>query len=433
MSVRRVAFLAAAVVAVAMMAAPARATHAEGVEGTTVTPAEGVDELHVSRDLVAEAVDLYEQGKADAAYEAALSAYLDHFEYVEIPLRIRDERLTLEVEEDFATLRALIESGAPADDVQAVATEVRRGLDRVERTLSEPGMAAPLIAGTYSFIILFREGLEAVLVIAAVLGYLEASRNTQYKPAVLRGVALAGVATVATFVLAAFVLEIAPVQRELLEAGTALLAVGVLFYVSFWLVSRLEHRRWMEFVKAKVWAAATTGSTLALAGVGFTAVYREGFETVLFYQALLTFAEGLGIWVAAGAAVGLLVLGAIGYSIFRAGRKLPIKPFLTTAVVMIMVLSVTFVGNAVRALQEAAVISLTFIRSLPALPIFLADLTGWHPTRETLLAQAALAAIYVAGAVWTFVILPRRGRTPAEPQTVDAPAPAPERTPVHPG
>lgn len=373
-----------------------------------VTPAEAVDELQVARELVDESMELYEAGKIEEAYTAARNSYLDHFEYVEIPLRVRDEGLTLAVEEDYANLRAMMEAGAPIEEIEPVAAEVRQGLDEVERTLSEPGMAAPLLALTYAFTILFREGLEAVLIVAAVLGYLEATRNVQYRSAVLKGVGLAGVATVVVFILATAVIQLAPVQRELLEAGTALLAVAVLFYVSFWLVARLDHRRWMEFVKAKVWTAATTGSALALAGVGFTAVFREGFETVLFYQALISFAEGLLGWVAAGATIAAAALGVIGWVIFKAGRRIPIKPFLTTAVTMIMVLSVSFIGNAVRGFQEAAMIPVTFIESLPRLPIFLAQLTGWYPTRETILAQAGLSLIYILGAVWTFVIMPRR-------------------------
>jgi high-affinity iron transporter len=375
-----------------------------------VTPEEGVVELDSARALVARSVELYERGRAEAAYEAARNAYLDHFEFVEIPLRVRDEGLTLELEEDFASLRNQIEAGAGEEEVRATAAELREGLDRVERRLSDPGLAAPLLAFGSAFVVLFREGLEAVLVVAAVLGYLETTRNARYKGAVLKGVAAAALATVVTFVVATLVVNLAPLQRELLEAGTAIVAVAVLFYVSFWLVARLEQRRWMEFVKAKVWAAATTGSTLALAGVGFTAVYREGFETVLFYQALLSFAQGLTAWVALGAVAGASVLGIGGYAIFRAGRRLPIKSFLTTAVIMVMALSVAFVGNAVRALQEAALVSVTFLENLPRLPIFLADLTGYHPTRETLMAQGALALVYVAGGVWTFGVMPRRAR-----------------------
>ena len=122
----------------------------------------------------------------------------------------------------------------------------------------------------------------------------------------------------------------------------------------------------------------------------------------------------------------------IGTGIFRAGRKLPIKTFLGTAVVMVMALSVAFAGNAVRGLQEAAVLPVTFLESVPRLPIFLAELTGWHPTRETLIAQAVLVSIYVLGAIWMFVIQPRRERAlapPVEAVKLDEPQ-EPERTRV---
>lgn len=414
---RRVAWLVLGAVAAFTLTTTATAL----AQGVDVGPEEGIEELDRSRALIDRALELYEAGEAGAAYTAARNSYLDHFEYVEIPLRVRDEALTLELEEDFATFRGQIDAGVEIDEIEATAAELRRGLDSVERVLAEPGIAAPILAAGYSFLILFREGFEAVLVVAAILGYLEASRNTQYRPAVLRGVWIAAVATVVTFVIAALVIDVAPVQRELIEAITALLAVVVLFYVSFWLVSRLEHRRWMEFVKAKVWAAATAGSTLALAGVGFTAVYREGFETVLFYQALLSFAEGLLAWVIVGAVAAACVLGVIGFAIFWAGRRLPVKAFLSTAVVLVMVMSVAFVGNAVRALQEAAAIPVTFLESLPRLPIFAAELTGWHPTRETVVAQAVLVVIYILGAVWTFVVLPRRERVAAASPVGDAP------------
>ncbi len=152
-----------------------------------VSPKEGIAELDKARALIDRSVELYEAGKAEEAYTAARNAYLDHFEFVEIPLRVRDEELTLTLEEDFAALRNQIEAGFSEGDIEATATELRSGLDSVERILAEPGLAAPLLAAGYAFIIIFREGLEAVLVVAALLGYLEASRNGHYKGAVLKG------------------------------------------------------------------------------------------------------------------------------------------------------------------------------------------------------------------------------------------------------
>lgn len=394
--------LAVLLVGVGLLAFAAPATAVE------VAPDRAIVELNLARDGVNASVDLYGRGLAEDAYTAARNAYLDHFEYVEIPLRLRDEGLTLDLEERFALLRDHIRAGAPASQVSADAAAVHEGLDRVERALSSPGVAAPLIAAGYAFIILFREGLEATLVVATVLGYIAASRNDAYRKPVLQGV-LAGLATtVVAFVALSALLRLAPAQRELIEAVTLIIAVGVLFWVSFWLVSRLDQRRWMEFVRARVSTAVATGSAVALFGVGFTAVFREGLETALFYQALLTFAEGLEIWVLAGSLASAAVLAVLAYLILRAGRRLPIKAFLSTAVVLLMVLSVAFMGNAVRALQESGWVPVSVIYSLPRLPVFLAELTGWYPTLETLTFQAILVAVYLLGAAWVFVIAPRR-------------------------
>jgi high-affinity iron transporter len=283
--------------------------------------------------------------------------------------------------------------------------------------LSEPGIGAPILAFVFSFITLFREGFEAVLVVAAILGFLASSRNEQYRGAILQGVGAAVVATGVVFVGATMVLRIAPFQREMLEAGTTIFATIVLFSISFWLFRRLDHRRWMEFLSAKVWAAGASGSALALAGVGFTAVFREGFETVLFYQALLFVTKGLELWVALGAAVALAILVGVAIAIFRAGRRVPTKQFLAIAVALLMALSVAFMGNAVRGLQKAAVLTVTIVDGLPRLPIFLSELTGYHPTVQTLAAQAALIGVYLIGGAWTLRARARGKRT-------GAPAPA---------
>jgi high-affinity iron transporter len=369
---------------------------------------EAIVHLDQARELVGRSADLYDAGDAAGAYLAARDAYLDHFEFVEIPLRVRDDALTLELEEDFARLRGAIEGAAAASDVRAIAAEVLDGLDSVERVLSSPGLAAPIIAVVSAFSILFREGLEATLVVAAILGYLEASRNRQYRGAVLRGVAGALAASIAIFIIVTALIRLAPAQRELIEAATALAAVGVLFWVSFWLVSKIDQRRWMEFVRAKVFAAAATGSTLALFMVGFTAVFREGLEVVLFYQALFAFGEGLEPWILLGTLIAAVVLAVLAYVIIVAGRRVPIKRFLQVAVILIMALSVGFIGNAVRALQELGLVGVSFIESAPRVPIFLADLIGYHPTVQTLAAQLILALIYIVGGLYVAYIGPRR-------------------------
>ena len=121
--------------------------------------------------------------------------------------------------------------------------------------------------------------------------------------------------------------------------------------------------------------------------------------------------------------VGLVALAIVSVVIFRLGRRLPVRTFLSIAVVLIMVTSVAFLGNAVSGLQSAAVIDYHRLDSWPRLPIFLSQATGYWPTRETVLAQLTLVVIYVLGAAYMFVLRPRlqRHRAPASPSSV-APA-----------
>jgi high-affinity iron transporter len=321
----------------------------------------------------------------------------------------------LDTEFTFAELRNDIRSGASVSTVRGSVVKLRHQLLNVDRELAKKGIAAPLIAFAFSFTILFREGVEAVLLIAILLGSLAAGSAANYKRPLGLGVLAAIVASGITWVLATLVIDIAPVNRELLEAITALFAVVVLIGVSFWLVQRLEHKRRMEFMRSRTAAAIAAGSTAAFVGLGFTAVYREGFETVLFYQALSLFAAGLGLWVWLGIAAAVVALAGVGYAILGLGKKLPLKPMLITGASVLLLLSVAFAGNAVRSLQDADVLSITPVHGGWArLPVFVAELTGIHPTRQGLITQAVLLAIFALGAAWVFWLAPLRARRTSE-------------------
>jgi high-affinity iron transporter len=388
--------------------------------GAVATPAiaSSGDQFAEVRARVAEARGLVEQAVAAAeaddrerAYDLARTAYLDHFELAEVPLRLRDPNLVLDLEFSFAKLRNAIRDGAPMSEIRTSAAEIRTGLVDVDRTLAEKGFAAPLLAFLFSFTILFREGVEVVLLLAILLGALSAGRASGYRKPLAGGVLAALAATAVTWLLTTLVLELAPVQRELLEGVTAVAAVAVLFTVSFWLVSRLDHKHWLEFMRARVASAISAGSAAAFAGLGFTAVYREGFETVLFYQALAIFAKGLMLYVVLGFLAAVVGLAAVAYAVLKLGRRLPVKPMLTTGASILLLLSVTFAGNAVRSLQGADWVSVTPVDGDWArLPVFVAELTGIHPTREGLTVQAALLTVYVLGALWVFGIRPWRRR-----------------------
>src|SRR4051812_11690755 len=369
----------------------------------------GRDEIAKASALVDQSLDAVKEGDRGRAYTLARDVYLDHYEFVETPMRLRDPNKVLDTEFKFARLRNDIRDGAPLDRIRRDVADVRSGLVASDRVLADKGVAAPAVAFAFSFSILFREGIEAVLLIAIPLGSLSAGSAQNFRRPLGWGVAAAVGATVITWLVATLVIDIAPVSREVLEAVTALLAVVVLIAVSFWIVSRLEHRRRQEFMRARVASAMAAGTTVAFVGLGFTAVYREGFETVLFYQALALFAEGLQLWVVLGAVTAAAALGAAGYAILKAGKQLPLKPMLITGASILLLLSVAFAGNAVRSLQSADIVQATPVSS-PRLPVFLAELTGIHPTREGLALQAVMLLVFVAGAAYVFAWQPARRR-----------------------
>jgi high-affinity iron transporter len=388
-----------------------------------------VRQLDVVRHSIDQTLAEVKDGQAQQAFAEAKSGYLNHFELVEIPLRVVAPQLTADAETKFAEIRGLITGGASTGEIRTAIVELRGLIDEAERHLTSTGIGAPSVVAGQSFLIIFREGLEAVLLLSALLGYLEAAKASQYRKPVVAGMAAAAAASVAMFFVLRVVLDSLPFSQEVLEAATAIVATVVLFYVSFWLIARLEQRRWLEFLRSRVWSAVSVGSTAALVLVGFTAVFREGFETSLMYQALVSFGTGLVGWILLGLGLGLVALTVVAYGIFKLGRRLPIKTFLSGAVVLLMATSVAFLGNAVRSLQEADVIGLTPLHGWPRAPIFLSQALGYWPSVQTVVTQAALTLVYAGGAVYMFGL---RGRTQKPPARPKAGQPAPAGTaPTH--
>ena len=372
-------------------------------------------EIDFIRATLQELLAHYEGGDFDSAYVASRTAYLDSYEYIEIPLRPIDPDFTLEVEYQFAELRNLIKRQASYAEVQEGVTAIERSLDESERLVTGSGQIAPLIAFFASFAIIFREGLESVLILGAILTYLEASRNTRLKPYVYYGIAAGVVATGVTWVIASYVIEISGANRELIEAIAALSATAVLFYVSFWILNKIEHKKWMEFVKAKVWQATTTGSAMVFVMLAFFTIYREGFETVLFYQAMFGFAKYLESFVGLGFVLGMASLLAIYFVMRRLGRRLPLRVLFGLTMGIGAYLSIAFLGNAVRELQVLDIVPYTsMLGTVPRLDINLATMTGIYPTLETVVAQLVLLSVYLSASTYVLILQPRKARRLAQ-------------------
>ena len=316
--------------------------------------------------------------------------------------------MTLEMEDAFARLRADIRAGLPLAVITDDVARLQAGLDDVERLLSLQGYAPAVVAGT-AFVLVLRGGLESILLVASILGYLAAARASHLRSAVFAGVASALGATAATWFVLQTILLVAPVRPSVVQALPALLAVIVLVVFAYWLLARLDRRRWLEFMSARVFAAVTAGSSAALFILGFTAVYRQGFESVAFFQGLLAYSRGLESWLVVGTVLALASLVLLSVAIFRLGRRIPLTAFLGISVVLVMAISVVFLGNATRSLQEAYLVPLTNLTgSLPRLPIYLAQATGYHPTLETLVAQGVLIVAYAVTGAWVVVTARRR-------------------------
>ena len=368
-------------------------------------------EVDYIRNALLDVVTLYENEEYESAYTTARSAYLDSYEFVEIPLREIAPDFTLEVEYQFAELRSMIKSQESPEKIRDVVIAINRNLDESERLVSGTGVLAPSIAFISSFAIIFREGLESVLILGAILTYLEASRNNRLKKYVHYGVIAAVGATAVTWVVASYIIDISGANRELIEAIAALSATAMLFYVSFWVLNKIEHKKWMEFVKAKVWQATTTGSVMVFVMLAFFTVYREGFETVLFYQAMSGFARHMEVFVGLGFVVGMATLFVIYFVMRKLGKRLPLRALFGLTMGVGAYLSIAFLGNAIRELQILDVLPYTgMIGIIPRLDINIAAMTGIYPTLETVIGQIILLCVYLVAVSYVLIIRPRKER-----------------------
>jgi high-affinity iron transporter len=254
-----------------------------------------------------------------------------------------------------------------------------------------------------SLLIILREGLEAILIIAALMAFLVKSGARERLREIGLGAGLGILASLLTAAAFATVIRVSAAQQEAVEGVTMLLASVVLFWVASWMVSKIEADKWRAFVQAQMKHALSSGGGVALAGVAFLAVYREGVETVLFYAALLGSADGtvgrLGVLVGLVAGAGALVV--VYLAIQRWGLRLPIKPFFAATGILLTVLAVSFAGQGVAELQAAGWVPSTPI-PVPAVPVL-----GVFPTVQTLLAQVGLGAAFLAALSWILWLGPR--------------------------
>jgi len=355
-------------------------------------------------------------GKPSLAEAVALNAYIS-FEVVEPRVRARSPALASDLEGAFATYRGSVAgTRASPQEVREFRTALLAGLDDARHAI---GMSlSPWQLFIQSFVILVREGIEAILIIGALVAFLVKTGARDRRRDVYYGVGAALAASVLTAILIEAVFHMSVAQQELLEGATMILAAGVLFYVSYWLLSKMEVARWNSFVRGKTQQALVGGSVLALPTVAFLAVYREGFETVLFYKALLVSGGmGAGGPVLGGMALGSVALAVIYLAISRFGVRIPLKPFFGVTGAFLYYLAFVFAGKGILELQGAGIVETTYLPWAPVVPAL-----GMYGSLEGFVVQFVLAGLFAGGLLWSFVIAPRRQPAAvAPPEPVEPP------------
>jgi high-affinity iron transporter len=340
--------------------------------------------LQFSRHRLDDVAVAYRQGDNKRAYQLAVEAYLEGFELVEQGLNAVDADLRLDIEHAMTGLRTNIRKGVSVAALEAEIVHIKGMLDTAAERLHHRSLSGAA-AFTSAFFILVREGLEALLVVAALAAFLvktEHRNNMRYLHFGWIGALAVGFLT---WLASVSLIEISGASREITEGVAALLATAVLFYVGFWLHDKTNAAQWKQFIETNVRRALSAGTLWGLAGLSFIAVYREVFETILFYQALWVQTDAAGKSMAlSGFGVGIGVLAVLAWVIMRYSARLPLRQFFSVTGILMFVLALVFAGKGVAALQEAGYIPVSPV-TFPRI-----DLLGIYPNLQGLLLQLGL-------------------------------------------
>jgi high-affinity iron transporter len=353
------------------------------------------DPLLIARTLLGEAAAIYSQGDKEKAYQKAIEAYLDGFEMAEPALFAKDASLGRSLEAQFTQFRNSIRQGVSNEEIQKQRADIEAKLDQAAEMLASSDVFSGYYAFLNSALIILREGLEAALILAAIIAMLRVMGAPHAVRYVHFGWILALVAGVFTWLAAQTVLTFSGQHRESMEGFISIFAAAALFYVGYWLHTRTEAKRWQSFIQDKVQSVLSSKSIFGLVGISFFAVYREAFEVVLFYQALWLQNENSHNAILGGFGAGIVALLAATFAIFKLGLRMPLKYFFGATGTLLYIMAFIFAGTGINQLQAAGWIPATPLNFPPAVPLF-----GIYPTLETLAAQGLLLGVFIATSLW---------------------------------
>ena len=356
------------------------------------------DWQQVAREIeqrIAQAIEIYTAGDSKKAMLAVQDTYFDVFESsgMENKIGSRDADFKTRLEGYFTRLVGLMKANEHVEKLQQQSAGLNAELANAVNMLQGESQT-PWSMFVYSLLIILREGLEALLIVAAIVTYLVKNNHQDKLPTIRQSVYVALIASVITAVIFQLIFSAnSGVNRERLEGITMLIAVVMLFMMSYWLLSKVEAQNWKRYLEGKLSTALSTGSLIGLWLTSFLAVYREGAETVLFYYALIADAKSAVdfLYLFAGFAVGVILL-TICYFIMRyTVVRLPLKPFFLFTGSFMYLMAFIFAGKGVLELIEGKVFEPTLLAGVPEI-----SWLGIYPYIETLLPQAILilAAVF---------------------------------------
>lgn len=348
------------------------------------------DYLAKASSLISASLEAYKAGNQKEARNLALTAYLEGVEPVEVQLRANDAAFVAELESQLGRMRSAIEDEAPVEEVAREAAAGRELIAQARTILAEREFNG-WMSFLLSFSIIFREGLEAFLVIITILGIIRALKL----PAAAKWVHLGWLSAIASgfvlWLLAEKLFTFSGAQREVMEGVIAIFAVGVLLYVGFWMHSKSEAGKWQAYVRGKIQVLAKKENLLGLAFLSFLVVFREAFESVLFLSALsMEVGESHQLAFGSGVVTAFAVIGVLAVILLKYSRKLPIPLLFKYSAIVISFLAIMLAGKGVHALQEAGMVSIS------TLPVnFRISLIGLYSSWETILSQLFTLALVV--------------------------------------
>jgi len=347
----------------------------------------GAGGLSLARKQLTNSLEAYKAGDIRRAQDLALSSYLDGVEPFEQALAAKDSSLKSRIEVAMGRYRSDISDKADVDQVAASATEVEKLFELGDKVLSD-SRADWTAAFLGSLTILLREGLEALLVVVAMIAFLRKAERPDVLVYVHAGWVTALLAGGMTWAAATYLVTISGANREVTEGLSSLVAAAVLVSVGVWMHQKSVAGQWQAYLRERMSAALSRKSAFFMFGLAFIAVYREVFETILFYAAL--WGQGNDRAILAGLATGVVCLMGVTVLLLRFSARLPIGKFFSASSWLVAVLAIVLTGKGVAALQEAGWIA----PSALAAPRF--ELLGVYPSTIGLAAQAVVL-VFVLG------------------------------------